>query len=71
MFKIGLKYVKNRFETYFKRAKPILNLFKPNFQPKIENQRGAAAEGRRPPFVNVAAEGRHCLFCLFLDSFAQ
>ena len=39
------------FETYFKRAKPILNLFKPYFQPKIENQRGAAAEGRRPSIL--------------------
>ena len=37
------------FETYFKRVKPILNLFKQYFQPKIENQRGAATEGRRPP----------------------
>ena len=34
------------FETNFKRAKPILNLFKPYLKPKIENQRGAAAEGR-------------------------
>ena len=44
------------FETYFKRAKPILNLFKPYFLTKIEGrppaaQRGAAAFGRRPPLV--------------------